>query len=94
MRTALNKDAQDTQDGERLERGRGRYDPAHPVHPCSTSLPEAVIELDCSKGTYVRALVDDLGRALGTGAVMAALTRTRVGPFGIEQARAPGRLLE
>jgi tRNA pseudouridine55 synthase len=55
--------------------------------------PEAELEIDCSKGTYIRALVDDLGRALGTGAVMTALVRTRVGPFGIETAREPGRLL-
>ncbi len=55
--------------------------------------PEATIEIDCSKGTYVRSLVEDLGRALGTGAVMTALTGTRGGPFRIEEARAPGRLL-
>lgn len=55
--------------------------------------PQATLEMDCSKGTYVRSLVDDLGQALGTGAVMTALTRTRVGPFRIEMARAPGRLL-
>lgn len=55
--------------------------------------PEATIELDCSKGTYVRSLVEDMGKAFGTGAVMTALTRTRVGPFRIEEARSPGRLL-
>lgn len=44
------------------------------------------ILIRCSKGTYVRALAEDLGRALGTGACVAALRRTRVAGFGIEQA--------
>ena len=57
------------------------------------SPPDVVIELDCSKGTYVRSLVEDVGRALGVGAHMTALVRTRVGPFTIEQARPPGWLL-
>ena len=38
-------------------------------------------EVTCSSGTYVRSLVDDLGRALGGGAHLAALRRTRVGGF-------------
>ncbi len=54
----------------------------------------ATLEIDCSKGTYVRSLVEDIGQALGTGAVMTALTRTRVGPFGIDMARRPGELLQ
>ena len=37
--------------------------------------------VDCSSGTYVRALARDLGRALGTGGHLTALRRTRVGPF-------------
>jgi len=55
--------------------------------------PEATLEVDCSKGTYVRSLVDDLGARLGVGAVMTALVRTRVGPFSITEARPPGRLV-
>ena len=42
---------------------------------------KSVLELVCGKGFYVRALVRDLGRALGVGAYVAALRRTRVGPF-------------
>ncbi len=38
----------------------------------------------CSKGTYIRTLCHDLGRALGCGGVMAALRRTRVGGFSLE----------
>jgi tRNA pseudouridine55 synthase len=45
------------------------------------------VEVDCSSGTYVRALARDLGSALGTGGHLTALRRTRVGPFTIAQAR-------
>ena len=46
--------------------------------------PEADIYLECSKGTYVRSLAEDLGRAIGCGAFVSALRRTRAGPFVIE----------
>jgi tRNA pseudouridine55 synthase len=45
-----------------------------------------VLEAECGKGTYVRALARDLGRALGSCAHVAALRRTRVGGFGEEDA--------
>ncbi len=44
------------------------------------------LRIRCSKGTYVRQLAVDLGAALGTVAHLAALRRTEVGPFRIEQA--------
>jgi len=47
---------------------------------------EAVVEVDCSKGTYVRVLAIDIGRALGCGAHLSALRRTRVGPLSIADA--------
>jgi tRNA U55 pseudouridine synthase TruB len=46
----------------------------------------------CSKGTYVRSLVADLGTAVGAGAHLAELRRTRSGRFTIEQAVALDRL--
>lgn len=49
-----------------------------------TDLPDratAVFEAECGKGTYVRALVRDIGRALGCLSHVIALRRTRVGPF-------------
>ena len=46
--------------------------------------PEVDIYLECSKGTYVRSLAEDLGQALGCGAFVSALRRTRAGPFSIE----------
>lgn len=50
------------------------------------ALPEASFRVRCSSGTYVRTLVHDLGQALGTGAALAALRRTRSEPFGLERA--------
>ena len=47
---------------------------------------ELVIDVACSKGTYIRTLAVDLGRALGTGAYLTHLRRTAAGPFRIEQA--------
>ncbi|WP_428263715.1 tRNA pseudouridine(55) synthase TruB [Haliangium sp.] len=51
--------------------------------------PAARFTVHCSKGTYVRSLVADLGRALGCGAHLTALRRTRSGPFDIAQALSP-----
>ena len=44
---------------------------------------EVDIYLECSKGTYVRSIAEDLGKALGCGAHVSALRRTRAGPFEI-----------
>ena len=49
-------------------------------------LPEAVIRIACSKGTYIRAFARDLGEALGTGAHLGGLIRTCSGSFRIEDA--------
>lgn len=48
--------------------------------------PHLVIEVECSKGTYIRSLAYDLGRTVGPGAYLSDLTRTAVGPFCLEQA--------
>lgn len=47
---------------------------------------ELTLELDCSKGTYVRVLAADIGSALGCGAHLTALRRTRVGALRVEDA--------
>jgi len=47
---------------------------------------ELVLDVRCSKGTYVRTLAEDIGRQLGCGAHLSALRRTGAGPFAIEQA--------
>ena len=59
----------------------------HELEIVATNLPESVeLDLRCSAGTYVRVLADDLGRALGCGAHMAALRRTAAGPFTLDDA--------
>jgi tRNA pseudouridine55 synthase len=49
-------------------------------------LPEARIRIACSKGTYIRAFARDLGEALGTGAHLSGLVRTKTGAFRLEDA--------
>jgi len=59
----------------------------HELAVVGWSGPEtAVVRVRCSKGTYIRSLAFDLGRALGTGAHLTALRRTRSGPFGLDAA--------
>ena len=54
--------------------------------------PDAVLDVACSKGTYIRVLAEDIGRALGCGAHLAGLRRTATGGFGIDAAVALGDL--
>jgi len=56
--------------------------------------PEVTLRIACSKGTYVRTLAADLGEALGCGATLSALRRTRSGIFSIDEALALDALLE
>ncbi len=48
--------------------------------------PEVTMRVRCSKGTYIRTLGADLGRALGCGAHLVGLRRLAVGPFRVEEA--------
>lgn len=52
------------------------------------------VEVDCSSGTYIRALARDLGAALGVGGHLTALRRARVGGFELAQARSLDDLAE
>ncbi len=52
------------------------------------------VVVDCSSGTYIRALARDLGDALAVGGHLTALRRTRVGGFGLDQARSLDELAE
>ncbi|MDQ1614570.1 MAG: tRNA pseudouridine55 synthase [Actinomycetota bacterium] len=94
-------------DGQRAyKRVRAGEDVAIPARPVTVSRFEVVgtartgttVELDvrveCSSGTYVRALARDLGSALGVGGHLTALRRTRVGPYTVEQARTLERLAD
>ncbi len=71
--------------GETVER------PPRPVRIETLALlgwepPIARLLIDCSKGTYIRAIARDLGAALGCGAHLARLARLRTGPFFLDQA--------
>ncbi|NLI72616.1 MAG: tRNA pseudouridine(55) synthase TruB [Bacteroidales bacterium] len=49
------------------------------------SLPELIIRVVCSKGTYIRALARDIGEALNSGAHLTALKRTRIGEITLDK---------
>ena len=53
----------------------------HRLELLSVRLPEVRFRVRCSKGTYIRTLCDDLGRALGCGGCMSSLRRTAAGRF-------------
>jgi tRNA pseudouridine55 synthase len=57
-------------------------------------LVDVDVEVDCSSGTYIRALARDVGVALKVGGHLTALRRTRVGRFGVDQARSLDDLAE
>ena len=52
------------------------------------------VDVDCSSGTYIRALARDLGETLGVGGHLTALRRTRVGRYGLDHARTLEELAE
>jgi len=52
----------------------------------SNTLPRLLLEVSCSKGTYIRSLAAKIGEELGVGATMSFLVRTRVGNFDISNA--------
>jgi tRNA pseudouridine55 synthase len=54
--------------------------------PAGTTVVDADVAVDCSSGTYVRALARDLGAALGVGGHLTTLRRTRVGPYRVADA--------
>lgn len=60
----------------------------------SGRLQDVDVTVECSSGTYIRALARDLGGALGVGGHLTALRRTRVGPYSIASARTLDQLAE
>lgn len=76
----------------------------HDLELLSCDLPYLRLRIRCSKGTYIRVLAEDIGKALGCGAHLVALRRTQVGPLTLEgavtqaeledldEAQRPGRL--
>jgi tRNA pseudouridine55 synthase len=66
----------------------------HRLHIVEWAPPSVHLDVECGPGTYVRALARDLGRALGCGAHLAGLRRTRSGQFTVERALSLGGLEE
>lgn len=58
----------------------------HSIELIHVHAPYVDLNVRCSKGTYIRTLCDDIGKALGVGAYMVSLERTRIGFFNIEHA--------
>ena len=58
----------------------------HELEITAVDLPRVTMRVRCSKGTYIRTLCQDMGEALGTGACMEHLLRTRVGQFTLGKA--------
>lgn len=58
----------------------------HDLQRIAGDLPQLSLRIVCSKGTYIRSIVHDLGQALGCGAVLDALVREQTGPFHEDQA--------
>ena len=58
----------------------------HNFEITNVSLPEVSFKIVCSKGTYIRSLARDFGNALGVGAYLSELCRTRIGDFKLEDA--------
>jgi tRNA pseudouridine55 synthase len=57
----------------------------HQIRWTDIQWPEAILEVSCSKGTYIRVLAEDLGKALACGAHLTGLRRTEVGHLTLEQ---------
>ena len=80
-----------------VRRGEEVSLPARPVHIYSLSLLDfagkyALLEVRCSKGTYIRSLARDIGEACGSCAHVKALRRLAVGPFTLADAAGASRL--
>lgn len=72
-------------DGVVIER-RSVFVKIYDIQVLSIDIPHVRIRVKCGKGTYIRSLIDDIGKKLGCGAAMEELTRTRVGEFAAANA--------
>jgi len=89
MHSALKKDGKALYDyaraGVELERAPRRVT-IHRIDIVAWQGSELTLDVSCSKGTYIRALADDIGQALGCGAHLAALSRTGAGRLDVRDA--------
>jgi tRNA pseudouridine55 synthase len=66
----------------------------HSFEILRVELPLVEFKVVCSKGTYIRSLVHDFGKAAGTGAVLSTLRRTRIGKYSVIDAMSPQAFAE
>lgn len=85
-------------DGKRAYKSARRGDdvelPSSPVNIREITvekfdLPELILHISCSKGTYIRSLARDIGLELDSGAYLSALRRTRIGEYEVAKAISP-----
>lgn len=79
--------------GEQVELAPRKINVYH-LEVLEWALPEAVVDVHCSSGTYVRSLANDLGESLGTGAYLVGLRRTKSGRFSLRDATPLRKLQE
>jgi tRNA pseudouridine55 synthase len=70
--------------GEEVERTPSRVT-VHRIDLVRIDLPEVEFDVECSSGTYIRAIARDVGEALGVGGHLSALRRTGIGDFRVEE---------
>ncbi len=58
----------------------------HEIQLVNYTYPELTFAVSCGSGTYIRALARDIGRALGTGAYLTELRRTKIGDYNVDDA--------
>ena len=58
----------------------------HEIELLECNLPHFKIRISCSKGTYIRSIARDLGKALNSGGYLTELRRTKIGDFSVEKA--------
>ena len=79
--------------GVEIDRAAREVD-IHSIVLLSWRVPEAVLAVHCGKGTYIRALAEDIGATLGCGAHLSALSRTATGGFALADAHTLSALEE
>ena len=97
MHSALKRDGKPLYEyaraGIELERQPRRVT-IHAIRLLAFETDTIAMSVDCSKGTYIRTLAEDIGAALGCGAHLAALRRTRIGALSLDQAVTLAELAE
>jgi tRNA pseudouridine55 synthase len=66
----------------------------HNLEVLSFESPDLTVNVECSKGTYIRSLARDMGTSLGSGGHLTGLRRTRIGPYQVSEAISVDNFIE